>query len=127
MRGSSTDKCRRIAGGHGFGEREARGAQQEEEFAGPEQYIQQTATLEIGQVIGMEADVESLARALFDEGTHGGSVGGFRAEPAAARVQAFQLVVAAQQKVIQAKSLVIQLSNRGARTRSHTAVSFSMH
>jgi hypothetical protein len=29
--------------------------------------------------------------------------------------------------MIQAKILVIQVSNRGARTRSHTAVSFSMH
>jgi hypothetical protein len=127
MRRSGTDKCGAVARSHGFGEREARGAQEKEKFAGPEQDIQQTAALEIGQVVRMEADVESLARAFLDKGAHGRGVEGFRAEPAAARIQALQLVVAAQKKVIQAKILAIQLSNRGARTRSHTAVSFSMH
>jgi hypothetical protein len=123
--GAGENRC--IGGGNGLGDREARSAQEKEEFAGPEQDVQQTAALEIGQVVGMEADVESFAGALLDEGAHGGRVESFRAEPAAARIQALQFVVAAQKKVIQAKILVIQLSNRGARTRSHTAVSFSMH
>lgn len=127
MRRSSTDKCGTVARSHGFCEREAGGAQEKEEFAGPEQNVQQTAALEIGQVVGMEADIKSLAGTFLNESAHGRCVEGFRAEPAAARIQALQLVVAAQKKVIQTKILAIQLSNRGPRTRSHTAVSFSMH
>ncbi len=75
----------------------------------------------------MQADVESLAGALLDKGAPGGRIEGFRGEPPAPGIQALKLVIAAQEKVVQAKILLIQRSNRGARTSIHAAVSFSMH
>src|SRR5712691_839639 len=89
-----------VGRGYGLGEGEARSAQQEEEFAGPEQNVQQSAALEIGQALGMQADVERLSRAFLDEGAHGGQVDGFGgAELAAPRIKAFQLFITARQEV----------------------------
>lgn len=110
----------------GFRECEAGCAQEKKEFPGPEQDVQQTPTLQIAQVLAMEADVQRLARALFDKSAHGGGVHGLCAESAAPRIQAFEPLIAAQQEVVQAKILLIQGSSRGARTRIHAAVSFSM-
>ncbi len=110
-----------------MGEGEARGAQQEEEFAGPEQDVEQAAALEIGQILRLQADVESFAGAFLDESAHGGQVDGLGAELAAPRIKAFKLFITAQQEVVQAESLVIQCSNRGPATRTHPAVSLPMH
>jgi hypothetical protein len=110
----------------GFAESEARCAQQKEKLAGPEQDVQKTPALEIAQVRRVQADVERFSRALLDERAHGGRVQGLCAELAAAGIQALEPLVAPQQKVVQAKILVIQSSNRGARTRIHAAASFSM-
>jgi hypothetical protein len=74
----------------------------------------------------MEADVERLPGALFDEGSHGGRLEGFRAGAATPGIQVLKPFIAAQKEVVQAKSLMFQRSNRGARTRIHNAVSFSM-
>src|SRR5260370_15842717 len=117
-----------VGRGYGLGESEARGTQQEEEFAGPEQNVQQAAALKIGQGLGMQADVEGLSRAFLDESAHGRQVDGFGgAKLAAPRCQAFQLFLTARQEVVQAESLVIQCCNRGAATRSHPAVSTRKH
>ncbi len=117
-----------VGRGYGLGEGETRGAQQEEEFAGPEQNVQQAAALKIGQALGMQADVEGLSRAFFDEGAHGRQVHGFGgAELAAPRIKAFELFITARQEVAQAKSLVIQCSNRGPAARTHPAVSIRKH
>jgi len=82
-----------IGRGDGLGEGEARGAQQEEEFAGPEQNVQQAAALEIGQALGMQADVEGLSRAFFDEGGNGGLATGSGAKlaPRGPRFSSFSL------------------------------------
>ena len=110
-----------------MGESEARGAQQDEEFAGPEQNVEQASALEIAQVFRVEARVEGFSRALLDEGAHGGRVDGFGGKPAAARVDVFQFFVTARQEVVQAESLAIQRCNRGAATRTHPAVSLPPH
>jgi hypothetical protein len=102
------------------------GAQEEKEFPGPEQDVQQTPALQITQVLAVKADVQRFPRALLDERAHGGGIQGFRTEPAAARIQTFEPFIAPQKKVVQAKILVIQGSNRSARTRIHNAVSFSI-
>jgi hypothetical protein len=91
-----------------LGEREARGAQQEEQFTCPEQDIQQASALKIGQTLRLKADVERLSRAFFDKGAHIGQVSGLNAEPAASRIKAFKLFITTQQEVVQAESLVIQ-------------------
>src|SRR5260370_4766938 len=117
-----------VGRGYGLGEGEARGPQQEEEFAGPEQNVQQAAALEIGQALGMQADVEGLSRAFLDEGAHGRQVHGLGgAELTAPRIKAFQLFITTRQEVVQAESLVIQCSNRGPATRTHPAVSTRKH
>src|SRR5260370_6368255 len=117
-----------VGRGYGLGEGEARGAQQEEEFAGPEQNVQQAAALKIGQALGMQADVEGLSRAFLDEGAHGRQVHGFGgAELTAPRIKAFQLFITTRQEVVQAESLVIQCCNIRAATRTHPAVSTRKH
>jgi hypothetical protein len=113
-------------GSHGLREGEARDAQKEKEFAGPEQDIEQAAALEIAQVFRLEADVESFSGAFLDEGAHGGDVEGFGVELAAAGINALELFVTAEQKVVQAESLVIQRCNCGAATRTHLADSLPM-
>jgi hypothetical protein len=114
-------------GSYRLGEGEAWGAQQEEEFAGPEQNVQQTAALQIAQVLRLEADVEGFSRAFLDEGAHGGQVDGFNAEFAAAGINALESFIAAQKEMVQAESLAIQCSNRGPATSTHLAVSFPSH
>jgi hypothetical protein len=74
----------------------------------------------------MEADVEGLPGTLLDKGSHGTRIEGFRAEPAAPGIQVLKLFIATQQEVVQAKILLIQCSNRGARTRIHMAASLSL-
>jgi hypothetical protein len=115
-----------IHGRRRFGEFETGSAQEKKEFTSPEQDVQQTPTLQIAQVLAVEADVQRFPRALLDESAHGGGVHGLRAELAAAGIQAFEPFIAPQQKVVQAKILVIQSSHRGARTRIHVAASFSI-
>jgi len=46
----------------------------------------------------MQADVEGLSRAFFDEGAHGGYVDGFGAELAAPRLKVLELFVTARQE-----------------------------
>ena len=117
----------RLRGNHRLGEGEARGAQQEEEFTGPEQNVQQAAALEIAQVFRLQADVEGFSRAFLDEGAHGRQVDGFGGELAAAGIKALEPFITAQQEVVQAESLAIQCSNRGAATRTHAAVTCPKH
>jgi hypothetical protein len=118
--------CLAIERSRRFGERQPWGPQQKEEFPGPEQDVQKPPALQIAQVLAMEADVECLPGALLDKGSHGSRIEGFRAEPAAPGIQVLKLFIATQQEVVQAKILLIQCSNRGARTRIHMAASFSM-
>jgi len=72
----------------------------------------------------MQADFESPLRALFDEGAHGGQIHTLIAGFLAARIDGLQLGITAEKKMVQAKSLVIQGSSRGAVTSALTAVSF---
>ena len=72
----------------------------------------------------MQADFESLLRTLFDEGAHGGEIHALFAGFLAARVNSLQLRITAEKKMVQAKSLVIQGSSRGAVTSTLAAVSF---
>src|SRR5260370_2494894 len=117
-----------VGRGYGCSEGEARGAHQEEEFAGPEQNVQKAAALEIGQALGMQADVEGLSRAFLDEGAHGRQVHGLGgAELTAPRIKAFQLFITTRQEVVQAESLVIQCSNPGPVTRPHPSLSTPHH
>lgn len=55
-------------------ESHARSAEDEEQFAGPEQNIQQARALKIREILTLEADFESLVRTFFNEGAHGGEV-----------------------------------------------------
>ena len=91
-----------------MGESEPWGPQQEKEFASPEQDVQKASALQIAQVLTMEADVEGLAGALFDKSAHGSRIEGFGAEPPAPGIQALELGIAAQEKMVQAKILLIQ-------------------
>jgi len=91
-----------------FGEREPGRAEQKEELTGPEQDVQKAAAFEIAEVLGMETDIERLAGTLFDESSHGGQVGGLRAEGAAPGIQALQFLIAGEQEVLQAEILLIQ-------------------
>jgi len=106
---------------------DARGAQENEEFAGPEQDVQQSSALEIGEILGMQADVQSLARTLLDKRAHGHDIRGNRRESPAAGIHGFEPLVAVLQEMVQAKILLIQGNNRGAATRSCAAVSFPRH
>src|SRR5204862_5566883 len=97
----------------------ARSPQQEEYCAGPEQNVQQASALKVAEIFRLTADVERLSRTLFDEGAHGDEVDRFGAELAPARVKARKLFITTQQERLQADSLAIQCSNRGAATRTH--------
>ena len=97
-----------LGGSHRLGERETWSAQQEEEFTGPEQDVQQAAALKIAQILRLQADVERFPRAFFDEGAHCGQVYGFSGEPAATRIKTFKPFITTLQEVVQAESLVIQ-------------------
>ena len=114
-------------GRYRFGEREARGSKQEEQFTRPEQNVQQASALEIAQVFRLQADVERLSRAFLDEGTRRDQVERLSAGLAAPRINALKPFITTQQEVVQAEILVIQCSNRGASTRTHAAVSFPKH
>ena len=111
----------------GIGRVDARGAQENEEFAGPEQNVQQAPALKIREFFGMQADVQSLARTFLDERAHGREIRGSRREPPAAGIHGFEFLVAVVQEVVQAKILFIQRNNRGAATRNCAAVSFPRH
>lgn len=114
----------RTSGDNGLRESDARGSKDQEQFAGPEQNIEQSRALEIGEVSAMQADLEGLLRALFDEGAHGGEIHALFAGFLAARINVLQLRVAPEQKMVQAKILAIQGSSRGAVTSILAAVSF---
>jgi hypothetical protein len=51
----------------------------------------------------VETDVERLAGALFDESSHGSQVYRVRAEAAAPRVQALEVLIAREQEMLQAE------------------------
>jgi hypothetical protein len=86
-----------------FVEGEPWGSQEKEEFAGPEQDVQKAAAIEISKFRGVETDVERLAGALFDESSHGSQVYRVRAEAAAPRVQALEVLIAREQEMLQAE------------------------
>ena len=92
-------------------EGEPRGAQEKEELASPEQDVQQATAFEIIEILGMETDVERLARALFDESSHGSQVDGLRAKAAAPGVQALEVLIARKQEMLQAEIPLIQRYN----------------
>jgi hypothetical protein len=94
--------CRRLVEG------DPCGSQEKEELAGPEQDIQKAAAFEIIKILGMETDVERLAGTLFDESPHGSQVDWVRAEAAAPGVQAFEVLIAREQEMLQAEILLIQ-------------------
>ena len=108
-----------------MGEGEAWGPQQQEQFTGPEQNIQQASALEIAQVLRLQADVKRLSRAFLDEGSHRDHVDGFSTELAAPRIKAVKPFVTTHQEVVQAERLVTQCSNRGASTGTRPAASFA--
>jgi hypothetical protein len=91
-----------------LGDSEAWDAQEDEEFAGPEQNIEQAAALKIAQVLRLKADVEGFSRAFLYEGAHGSEVDGIGGKLAAAGINALKLFVAAEQEMVQAESLLIQ-------------------
>lgn len=72
----------------------------------------------------MQADFKRFLRALFDEGTHDGEIHARLARFSSARIKGLQPRIAAEKKMVQAKSLVIQGSSRGAVTSTLAAVSF---
>jgi len=75
----------------------------------------------------MQAEVKRFAGTFFDEAPQGSEFERIRAELAVPRVYSLELFIATQQEVVQAKILLIQGSNRSARTRIHTAVAFPKH
>jgi hypothetical protein len=89
-------------------EGEARGSQEKEGLAGPEQDVQKAAAFEIIKILGMETDVERLAGTLFDESSHGSQVDRVGAETAAPGVQALEVLIAREQEMLQAEILPIQ-------------------
>jgi hypothetical protein len=107
-------------------EGKAGNTQEQEEFTGPEEDVKETPSLQIAQIIAVQANVEGLARALLNEGTHGCRIESLRAETPAPGIQTLELVIATQQEMIQAKILLAQRSNWGARTRIHATVAFSL-
>src|SRR5690348_8460675 len=107
-----------------FAERDARSAQQEKKFAGPEQNVQQAPTLQIGEVLALQANVQRFARAFLDERAHRRQCDRIFADFLPARIHTFQFAVATREKMIQTKSLLIQGSNRGAVASTLAAVSF---
>lgn len=84
------------------------GSQEKEELAGPEQDVQKAAAIEISKFHGVETDVQRLAGAFFDESSHGSQVDGARAEAAAPRVQALEVLIAREQEMLQAEIPLIQ-------------------
>jgi len=102
----------------------ARGAKNEEQFAGPEQNVEQTRALEIREILRVQTDFESFLRTLFDESAHGGEVHALFVGFLTARIQSLQLRVTAEKKMVQAKSLVIERSSCGARTSTLATVAF---
>jgi len=64
------------------------------------------------------------ARAFLNKGAHGGQIGALFAGFFAARVECLQLGVTAHKKMLQAKSLLIEGSSRGARASSLAAIPF---
>ena len=102
-------------------------AQKNEKFSGPQQNVQQAPALQIAEFRGAQAHVESLMRALLHERAHLRELRGFRRHTMSARIHAVQLFVAAPDKVIQAKILLSQGSNRVPCTRIHTALSVRQH
>jgi len=98
----------RIRGGHRPGERKTRGAHQKEQFTSPEQNVQQTSALKIGQRFGMQGDIEGFPGAFLNEFPHIGQVHGLHLEPAAPRIERLKICVTTRQEVVQAESLLIQ-------------------
>src|SRR5215470_5562556 len=113
-RGCRAGRLLRTFRGSGIRKRDPRRAQQNEEFTGPKENVQQTPALQIGEILRLQADLESFLGAFLDEGAQGGRVHGIFAELLSARVQRLESCVAPEQEVIQAESLLIQGGNRGA-------------
>ena len=84
------------------------GSQEKEELASPEQDVQKAAAIEISEFRGVETDFERLTGTLFDESSHGNQVYGVRAEAAASRVQALEVLIAREQEMLQAEIPLIQ-------------------
>ena len=89
-------------------EGEPRDSQEKEKLAGPEQDVQKAAAFEVAKALGVETDVERLAGTLFDESSHGSQVDGLRAEAAAPRVQALEVLIAGEQEMLQAEIPLVQ-------------------
>jgi hypothetical protein len=75
-------------------------AQQEEQFASPQQNIQQASALKVAQIFRLQADVERLSRAFLDEGAHRDEVDGFSAELAPPGIKALKLFITTQQEMV---------------------------
>ncbi len=100
----------------GFRKSDSRRAQQKKQFTGPEQNVQQTRPLKIVQIFGLQTDIKGFSGAFLDESSHGSQVQRFFGRLAASGIHGIKLFIASLQKVVQAKSLLIQGSNRGAAT-----------
>lgn len=69
--------------------RDAWRAQDEEQFAGPEQNIEQPRAFKVGEILRLQADLQSFVGALFDEGAHSGKIHTLFAGFLAARINRF--------------------------------------
>jgi len=75
-------------------------AQQEEQFASPQQNIQQASALKVAQIFRLQADVERFSRAFLDEGAHRDEVDGLSAELAPPGIKALKLFITTQQEMV---------------------------
>jgi hypothetical protein len=105
----------------------SRGPQKDKQFAGPKQNIQQPASFQITQALALEAKIEGLAGALFDERSQGSHFLGLQTTLPASRINALELLVASEQVVTQAKILLSKGSNRRPFTRIHSTVPVPKH
>src|SRR5437016_12311924 len=72
----------------------------------------------------MKADLQGFLGAFLDERAHGSQVDAIFARLLTARVNGLEPRVTAEEKMIQAKSVLIQRSSRGAVTSTFASVTF---
>lgn len=103
------------------------GAQQQKEFAGPEQNVQEAAALQIVDGLIMQGHIQCPARALLDEGPQGREVHRQTARLLAPGIDSLQTFVAEFYEVIQAKILLSKCSHTSPFTKIHCADLFVQH
>jgi|SRR5579859_4099487 len=108
-----------VLGKQGVGECVFRSANQEKQLSCPEKDIEQSAALEVVQFLAAHGNLQSSARALFDEGAKHRQLEREAAGIFAPRVDALQILVAQFDEMIDAKILLRQGSDSEPVTKVH--------